>query len=66
MTITEAKAILSHKSPIDVKIYRFIFRAFCWHGYSEHLAESSAVLGPILVRECSKCGHRKYKSMDGT
>lgn len=66
MNIYQAQKVLSHKSPIDVRVFRFMYRVFCWHEYIEHLAESKTLIGPTIIKQCGKCGHRKYKSMDGT
>jgi len=66
MNFNEAEEVLAHKSPIEVRIFRYWFRMFCLHTYVKHLITSDSLIGPIIVSECVMCGKRKYKSMDGT
>jgi len=65
MTLNEAEKWLDHKSPLDVRITRFMFRAFCWHKYNEHAATADGLIFPIIISECKQCGHMKHRSNDG-
>lgn len=66
MNVIDVERLVARKSPIDVRIFRYLFRVFCFHTYENDLAIPDSLVGPILVSECEKCGNRKYKSMDGT
>ena len=65
MNLYEAQEILKHRSPVDVRITRFLFRLVCFHRYVDHVAMGQGFIGPIIVSACENCGKRKYKSMDG-
>jgi hypothetical protein len=65
MNLEEVKMVTSHQSPIGIKVFRWSYRLFCIHDYKEDAAICNELVSPILVKECIKCGNRKYKSMDG-